>query len=262
MAKELRLDPETQRLVPPGAIGEIWCRSASVAPGYWERSELTARSFDARIGGEGPAFLRTGDLGAMAGAQLYVTGRIKDLIIIRGRNLYPQDLELTAESASPAVRKGCTAAVTVEASDGERVVIVLEVDRKATELDEIGMSRSRPSSRRSISAVRSSWVMGSATIHSPPSPVLSANTLATAAGPRAMCRAIDRFIPAGTAPFTALTQAAESTRRCSSCSRAAAPRARFKAPCSQPRPSSSTSAYPRRSCSRSASTRPATIQRR
>ena len=91
------------------AEGEIWVSGPSVARGYWENPEGTAHDFNAFLAdGEGP-FLRTGDLGFLAGGELYVTGRLKDLIILRGRNHYPQDVELTAERAirtcSPAAAR-------------------------------------------------------------------------------------------------------------------------------------------------------------
>ncbi|RKH54683.1 MupA/Atu3671 family FMN-dependent luciferase-like monooxygenase, partial [Corallococcus llansteffanensis] len=97
--------------------------------GYWNRQEETAHAFDGRLAhGEGP-FLRTGDLGFLsADGELFVTGRLKDLLIIRGRNLYPNDLELTVEQAHRAVRPGCTAAFCVEVEGEERLVVATEVD--------------------------------------------------------------------------------------------------------------------------------------
>ena len=118
------VDPDSRVPRPPEQEGEIWIAGPSVAAGYWNRPEETARTFGARLAGsgEGP-FLRTGDFGflagdaataANAGGDLFVTGRSKDLIILRGRNLYPQDVELTAERADPALRPGCGAAFAVE----------------------------------------------------------------------------------------------------------------------------------------------------
>ncbi|MDX6502481.1 MAG: hypothetical protein QOG23_5745, partial [Blastocatellia bacterium] len=112
-------------------VGEIWVKGPSIAAGYWGRSEETERTFRARISdsGEGP-FLRTGDLGALIGGELFVTGRLKDLLIIRGRNHYPQDIELSAERSHPALRRGCGAAFSI-AVDGEEVlVIVYELDHR------------------------------------------------------------------------------------------------------------------------------------
>ncbi|HXU43886.1 MAG TPA: fatty acyl-AMP ligase, partial [Thermoanaerobaculia bacterium] len=134
------VDPETRERLDPGRIGEIWVAGPSVAAGYWNRQEATAESFAARTAdGAGP-FLRTGDLGFLRsgplGAELFVTGRIKDLIIVRGRNHYPQDLELTAERSHPALRPGCGAAFSVERPAAwasgeieERLVIVHELER-------------------------------------------------------------------------------------------------------------------------------------
>jgi len=97
--------------------------------GYWDRPEETARTFQARLAnGEGP-FLRTGDLGAVVDGELYVTGRIKEMIIIRGRNHYPQDLEQTVQACHPALRPGAGAAFSVELDGAEGLVIVQEVER-------------------------------------------------------------------------------------------------------------------------------------
>ena len=123
-------DPDTGTACPPGIVGEIWVMGPSVAGGYWERPEETERTFAARLAGtgEGP-FLRTGDLGFVHGGELFVTGRARDLIIIRGRNLYPQDVELSAERSHAGVRAGCTAAFAVEIGGEERLVMAAEVDR-------------------------------------------------------------------------------------------------------------------------------------
>ncbi|MFY9826635.1 MAG: fatty acyl-AMP ligase, partial [Thermoanaerobaculia bacterium] len=125
-------DPETGAVCPPNRVGEIWIAGPSVARGYWRNPEATARDFKARLAGadgDGP-FLRTGDLGFVAGGELYVTGRLKDLIILRGRNHYPQDLERTAEGSHPDLRPGNAAAFAVETGGEERLVIALEVERR------------------------------------------------------------------------------------------------------------------------------------
>src|SRR5215203_1436512 len=125
------VDPESHAPCPPGIEGEIWVAGPSVAAGYWDRPEETARTFGARLAdGEGP-FLRTGDLGFLSGGELFVTGRLKDLIILRGRNHYPQDLEWTAEASHPALRPGCGAAFSVETDGEERLVMLQEVERSA-----------------------------------------------------------------------------------------------------------------------------------
>ena len=129
----LIVDPETRLERGPEAVGEIWISGPSVAAGYWKRPEETASTFAARLAdtGEGP-FLRTGDLGFMKDDQLFVTGRLKDLIIIRGLNHYPHDIELTVEKCDAALRPGCGAAFSVEVAGEERLVIVQEVDRRKT----------------------------------------------------------------------------------------------------------------------------------
>ena len=125
------VDPQTTVACAPGRVGEVWLAGPSVAPGYWERPDETERLFRARQAdtGSGP-FLRTGDLGFVSEGELYITGRLKDLIIIRGRNHYPQDIELTVERSHAALRPGCGAAFTVEAGGAERLVVVQEVDRQ------------------------------------------------------------------------------------------------------------------------------------
>ncbi|MFP2911771.1 fatty acyl-AMP ligase, partial [Pyxidicoccus sp. 3LFB2] len=133
------VDPESLQPCSPGQVGEIWVRGASVAQGYWQRPEETARAFHAKTAdGHGP-FLRTGDLGFLRGEELFVTGRLKDLLILRGRNHYPQDLELTAEQAHPVLRPGCGAAFSVEVEGEERLVLVQEVDprRQLSSGDEV-----------------------------------------------------------------------------------------------------------------------------
>lgn len=113
-----------------GEVGEIWVSGGSIASGYWNRSSATQETFQAylRDTGEGP-FLRTGDLGFLLDGELFVTGRLKDVIIIRGQNHYPQDIELTVEKSHPALRSNCGAAFTVEVKGKERLVIVQEVER-------------------------------------------------------------------------------------------------------------------------------------
>ena len=102
----------------------------SVAQGYWNRPEETERTFRAHWNtGEGP-FLRTGDLGFLKDGELFVTGRLKDLIIIGGRNLYPHDIELTVEQSHPAIRSGCCAAFSVDVADDERLILAAEVERR------------------------------------------------------------------------------------------------------------------------------------
>jgi natural product biosynthesis luciferase-like monooxygenase protein len=122
--------PDTLTRCQPPFVGEIWVWGNSVAQGYWNRPEETQTTFRAYLAdtGEGP-FLRTGDLGFLQDGELFVTGRLKDLIIIRGRNHYPQDIEQTVEQSNPVLQLGCTAAFSVEVNGQERLVVACEVER-------------------------------------------------------------------------------------------------------------------------------------
>jgi acyl-CoA synthetase (AMP-forming)/AMP-acid ligase II len=123
-------DPETGERCPADVVGEIWVAGHSVAQGYWQKPEESERTFRASLPGDDRKYLRTGDLGFLdAAGNLFVAGRIKDLIIIDGRNHYPQDIELTTERAHPAIRPGCTAAFPVTEGGQERVVITVEVGK-------------------------------------------------------------------------------------------------------------------------------------
>lgn len=123
-------DVETHRRCAEGEIGEIWLASPSVTQGYWNQPEATEQAFQARLDdGDGP-WLRTGDLGFLHGGELFITGRLKDLIIIRGRNLVPQDIEQTVERCDPAIRQASVAAVSVDTGGSERLVVVAEVRRE------------------------------------------------------------------------------------------------------------------------------------
>ncbi|HYO52099.1 fatty acyl-AMP ligase, partial [Archangium sp.] len=123
------VDPDTRREVAPGRVGEIWVRGRSVSSGYWAREDETERVFQGYLadGGEGP-FLRTEDLGLVLDRELFVTGRRKDLIILRGRNIHPQDIERVAEESHPALRQGGCAAFSMDEDGEERLVVVQEVD--------------------------------------------------------------------------------------------------------------------------------------
>ena len=133
----LIVDPDTRQRCADGRVGEIWVASPSVARGYWRRASETRETFNARLaGGEGP-FLRTGDLGALHDGELFVAGRLKDVLIVRGFKHYPQDIEHTAERQHAAIRPGCSAAFSIDAEDGEVVVLAIEVDRRhAPQLDD------------------------------------------------------------------------------------------------------------------------------
>lgn len=125
------VDPETLQICRPGREGEIWVGGQSVCAGYWEKPGESEAVFRAKTAdGDGP-FLRTGDLGFMECGGLYITGRLKDLIIIRGENHYPQDIEATVSECHPSLEPQRCAAFAVEGEDGEQLVIVQEVRRTA-----------------------------------------------------------------------------------------------------------------------------------
>ncbi|BAZ09586.1 AMP-dependent synthetase and ligase [Calothrix sp. NIES-4071] len=123
-------DPESLTQCLPNQVGEIWVSGSCVTQGYWRRPEQTEQTFRAQLQdtGEEP-FLRTGDLGFLKNGELFITGRQKDVIIIRGRNHYPQDIELTVQQSHPALRPDCGAAFAVEVDSEERLVVVQEVHR-------------------------------------------------------------------------------------------------------------------------------------
>ncbi len=131
------VDPESFERCDPQSVGEIWIKGPSIANGYWGNSEETRQCFQATIAGTSDdSFLRTGDLGFFAKDNLYVTGRVKDVIIIRGRNHYPQDLERTAGSSHEALRQDSGAVFAIHDADStEQLVVVHEVDRKYRKAD-------------------------------------------------------------------------------------------------------------------------------
>jgi acyl-CoA synthetase (AMP-forming)/AMP-acid ligase II len=125
---DLRIvDPDSRTPLEDGRIGEIWLRGPSVALGYWGKPDESAAVFDAyTVEDEGP-YLRTGDLGVCHDGDLYITGRIKELIIINGRNIYPQDLERKLGLLHPALADGASAAFGVPGDGAERIVVVQEI---------------------------------------------------------------------------------------------------------------------------------------
>lgn len=160
VARSLRavvVDPDTGAELPDGAVGEFWLHGDNVARGYWRRPEQTRLTFGAKLAvrlptgsravgvGTDADWLRTGDLGMFVDGELYVTGRIVDLLTLDGRNLYPQDIEATVADASALVRRGYVAAVNAPADGQERLVVIAE---RAT-----GTSRSDPAA--AIEAIRS-----------------------------------------------------------------------------------------------------------
>jgi acyl-CoA synthetase (AMP-forming)/AMP-acid ligase II len=139
--KVLIVDPESLIQCQANQVGEIWISGSSVAQGYWKRPLETQKTFNAYLedSSEGP-FLRTGDLGFIKDDELFVTGRIKDVIIIRGQNHYPQDVELSVEKSHSALRPSSGAAFTVDINGLEKLVIVQEVERsylRKLDLDEV-----------------------------------------------------------------------------------------------------------------------------
>ena len=130
------VNPASLQLCEANQVGEIWISGPSVAQGYWGLPEETRQTFQAYISdtGEGP-FMRTGDLGFLKGGELYVTGRLKDLVIIYGSNHYPQDIELTVESSHIALQPGAGAAFSITAGGKEQLVIVQEVARQHRQPD-------------------------------------------------------------------------------------------------------------------------------
>jgi acyl-CoA synthetase (AMP-forming)/AMP-acid ligase II/acyl carrier protein len=122
------VNPESRQRCAPDEVGEIWIEGSTIGPGYWRNPEETARVFGARLAdGEGP-FMRTGDLGFMRDGVLYISGRIKDVMILRGQNLYPQDIEATARSAAPEIADA--AAFTLSDDTAERAVLIIEEPKK------------------------------------------------------------------------------------------------------------------------------------
>jgi 8-amino-7-oxononanoate synthase/acyl carrier protein len=167
----LIVDPQSCEPLPPGRVGEIWVSGPSVARGYWNRPEESQATFGAMLAHPEPAaagggmakwrpnpgpYLRTGDLGFFDNGELFVTGRLKDLIIIRGRNHYPQDIERGVEEASALVRAGSVAAFAVEHEGRERVVVVAELERGRREPAELAAAfeaiRSRLAKEHEVAA--------------------------------------------------------------------------------------------------------------
>jgi len=125
------VDPVNYRHLPDDRVGEIWVDSPSVAMGYWNNPGATQDTFQAKLADStSGTYLRTGDLGFLHDGELFVTGRLKDLIIVRGMNRYPQDIELTVERSSNRLQAGAVGAFAVDMKGRERLIIVSEVERK------------------------------------------------------------------------------------------------------------------------------------
>ncbi|MDJ0841346.1 MAG: LLM class flavin-dependent oxidoreductase [Acidobacteriota bacterium] len=126
----LIVDPVTTEPCPPDVPGEIWVSGPGITQGYWQRPEATARAFPVR---DGVRYLRTGDLGFIRDGELFIGGRLKDVITIRGRQIYPQDLERSCIESHDDLNPNGTAAFSIQGNDGEEVVLVAEVTRPRLE---------------------------------------------------------------------------------------------------------------------------------
>lgn len=122
------VDPETATPLPDGRVGEVWVTGDHVAKGYWKKPVLSEAVFAAQPHACGPSFLRTGDLGWMRDGELYPVGRLKDLMVCRGANVYPEDIEATAAHCHPGFGD-VNAAFSVEVGNEEQVVLVQELAR-------------------------------------------------------------------------------------------------------------------------------------
>lgn len=123
-------------VLPAGSVGEIWVSGPSVAAGYWGQPEATTEIFEARTSARpGSQYLRTGDLGFVDEGELFVVGRLKDLIIIHGKNFHPQDIESAVQSAHPGLKPDCGAAFGVDVGGEEHLVVVQEIDRQTRPID-------------------------------------------------------------------------------------------------------------------------------
>ncbi|MFD2201718.1 fatty acyl-AMP ligase [Shivajiella indica] len=142
------VDPETQKICSPDQIGEIWVSSPSVAKGYWNKPLETSSTFGAHFpdSGEGP-FLRTGDLGFIHKRELFITGRLKSLIIVDGKNYYSHDIERTVQESHPSISPLGCAVFSVENSGKEQIIVIAEVPFKSLDNTE----EVKKSIKRSIS---------------------------------------------------------------------------------------------------------------
>lgn len=134
------VDTETGAPTRDGEVGEIWTRGPSVATGYFADADRTRETFQASLGGK--AYLRTGDLGFIVDGELFVSGRWKDVIVLRGAKHHPNDIELSVEESCPGLRDGCSAAFSAEVADEERLVVVFEVERRLAKGMELEATKS------------------------------------------------------------------------------------------------------------------------
>jgi thioester reductase-like protein len=142
------VDPDQHNALKPGLVGEIWLAGSGKCQGYWNNPELTLKQFRARLVDDSPyddGYLRTGDMGFFHNGELFVCGRLKDMIILRGQNYYPQDIENVVEKASSLIRANCVAAFQINEDTEPALAIVAEVKNP----------KSLPEARKIASAVRS-----------------------------------------------------------------------------------------------------------
>ena len=138
------VNPDTLEVCPENQIGEIWVSGPSVGKGYWQNPEQTKETFGFHLPGSDKTYLRTGDLGFLKNGELYATGRLKDLIIINGKNYYPQDIEITVENSNPFIMPGSVAAFTVDGKASEELVVVAELrDLEAEQIKEKGFLKAK-----------------------------------------------------------------------------------------------------------------------
>ena len=125
------VDPTTTRVCAPGEVGEIWISGPNVAQGYWRQAELTRAVFRAVAQGDDCRYLRTGDLGYRIGNELFVTGRLRNMIVVAGRNIHLEDIEHTVARCHAALQLGCCSAFSVEVNDVEQLILVVELNLRA-----------------------------------------------------------------------------------------------------------------------------------
>jgi acyl-CoA synthetase (AMP-forming)/AMP-acid ligase II len=135
------VDPDTGKSADDDQVGEFWIHGPSIAAGYWRQPELSAQTFRATIAGQDRPFLRTGDLGFMVDGEMCITGRSKEVIVIRGRNVYPTDVEEVVQGCDSRLRPGCGVAFSGSHDDDDGVVVVQEVtETNVSELRHLALS--------------------------------------------------------------------------------------------------------------------------
>ena len=145
-------NPETLISCKPGEVGEIWVSGSSIAQGYWRQPQISEATFNAYLKdtNEGP-FLRTGDLGFIDQGELFFTGRLKDMIVIKGRNHYPQDIEKTVQETTSWIRPSCVASFSIELQGEEKLVVLAEVERTYWSKNRSKDSNGRSAAKETIS---------------------------------------------------------------------------------------------------------------